>query len=71
MDLNIRKAVLKNLDNSSYDEIKDIILDSIKEGDEVTLPGLGVMFEVLWNSSNEDLRNNMVSTISSAVGKAT
>lgn len=54
MDINIRESIKDNFLDASIDEIKASIESSITEGDEVTLPGVGVFFELLWNSSNED-----------------
>ncbi len=54
MDINIRESIKDNFKDASTDEIKASIESSITEGDEVTLPGVGVFFELLWNSSNDD-----------------
>ena len=54
MDIDIRKSIRDNFSGASNDEIKASIESSISEGDEVTLPGIGVFFEVLWNSCNDD-----------------
>ncbi len=54
MDINIRESIKDNFKNASIDEIKASIESSIKEGDEVTLPGVGVFFELLWNSCSSD-----------------
>ena len=54
MDINIRESIKDNFKNASSDEIKASIESSIKEGDEVTLPGVGVFFELLWNSCSSD-----------------
>ena len=40
------------------------IVESISEKDEITLPGLGVFFEILWNNSNEELKENIINIIS-------
>ena len=40
--------------------IKRAIDESIKEQDEVTLPGMGVFFEILWNDSNEDEKKKIL-----------
>ena len=53
MNFDLRKAVIANLDDSNYDEIRETIIDAIESGEEKTLPGLGVMFEILWNGSND------------------
>ena len=63
MNFDLRKAVIANLDDSNYDEIRETIIDAIESGEEKTLPGLGVMFEILWNGSNESEKETMVSRI--------
>lgn len=63
MEINIRSHVLGNLENSGFDEIEATIKDSIQEGEDVTLPGLGVLFEVLWNSSDSSKKSEIVSLI--------
>lgn len=67
MNIDIRKYIKENFKNSSTEEIKESIVSSINENDEITLPGMGVFFEILWsNSSNENqdyilntLKNNL------------
>jgi len=54
LNIDIRQSIKDNFKDASIDEIKASIESSITEGDEVTLPGIGVFFELLWNSSNED-----------------
>ena len=62
MNLDIRSHIKKNFKNSYKEEIEKSIEASIKEQDEITLPGMGVLFEILWqNSSNhEEILNNLV-----------
>lgn len=64
MNFDLRQAVIANLDDSNYDEIRETIIDAIESGEEKTLPGLGVMFEILWNGSNDGEKENLVSRIS-------
>ena len=54
MDIDIRKSIKDNFKDASIDEIKASIESSIDEGDEVTLPGVGVFFELLWSNSSSD-----------------
>lgn len=63
MDINIRKHIINNFKDSDLNEIKEAIDVSISEKDEVTLPGLGVFFEILWNNSNEELKNTILDNI--------
>ena len=48
MDINIRESIKKNFKESNINEIRESIVSSIKDNDEITLPGLGVFFEILW-----------------------
>ena len=55
--IDIRRSIRDNFKGASSDEIKASIDSSIVEGDEVTLPGIGVFFELLWSNSNDDEKN--------------
>lgn len=63
MDLNIRKAVTENLNNSSYDEIKKTIVDAMNIPEEKVLPGLGVIFEIYWKNCDDMEKEKVVDTI--------
>ena len=39
------------------------IESSIKDKEDVTLPGLGVFFEVLWNNSDESSKDYILNTL--------
>jgi small acid-soluble spore protein I (minor) len=62
MDLDIRKAVLSNLQGSSADEVMATINDSIAKEEKV-LPGLGVLFEVFWRGASAEDKNFICNTI--------
>lgn len=64
MNIDIRKSIINNFKDSSKDEINDSISSSIKENDEITLPGLGVFFEILWKNSDEVEKQNILDIIS-------
>lgn len=57
MDIDIRKSIMDNFKGASCDEIKASIDSSINEGDEVTLPGIGVFFELLWKNSDDSQKD--------------
>lgn len=63
MNIDIRKSIKNNFKNSSKDEIIESIESSIKDNEEITLPGLGVFFEILWQHSNNELKENIINTI--------
>lgn len=64
-NINIRDYIKQNFKNSEIKEIKESIVSSISDKDEVTLPGLGVLFEILWENSNEDLKNTILEILNS------
>ena len=59
-NINIRNYIRENFKNSEINDIKDSIVSSINDKDEVTLPGLGVLFEILWENSNEEEQNKIL-----------
>jgi len=63
MKIQIRNYIKNNFKGLNETEIKNSITSAIKEGDEVSLPGLGVLFEVLWNSSDTELQNNILKNL--------
>lgn len=70
MDTSIRKYIVNNLNDCSKNDIKETILASVDSEDEVVLPGLGVLFEMIWSNSNEELKNNIIELIYENVKKA-
>ena len=63
MNIDIRKSIINNFKDSSLEEIKESIASSIEDSEDITLPGMGVFFEILWKNSNEEERNNILNTI--------
>ena len=50
MDIDIRSHIINNFKGDNKETLKSTIEDSIKDSDEITLPGEGVFFEIIWNS---------------------
>lgn len=63
MDIDIRKAVIANCSGNSPDEIEATIVDAIQGGEEKTLPGLGVFFELCWNEADESFKQTILTNI--------
>ena len=61
--INIRESIKSNFKELNESDIKHSIIESIKTNDEIILPGLGVFFEILWNNSNDEYRNYILSTL--------
>jgi len=60
LNFNIRGAIFHNLKKMSENELTTMIQDSIQQGDEKFLPGLGVLFEVVWNYSEPNQREQII-----------
>ena len=63
MEIDIRKNIINNFKNCDVKEIEDSIISSIKEREEITLPGLGVFFELLWENSDQELKEKIINNI--------
>ena len=63
MEIDIRKSIINNFKESNIDEIKQSIEESIDDKEEITLPGLGVFFEILWNNSDDIKKDYILQTL--------
>ena len=52
MNLNLRNAIRQNVTGNTQEQLQDTIVDAISNGEENMLPGLGVLFEVIWQNSS-------------------
>ncbi|WP_135554023.1 small acid-soluble spore protein SspI [Paenibacillus cymbidii] len=62
MNLNLRQAIIQRMQDKSTDELEQVIEDSLG-GDDRALPGLGVLFEIIWEHSDESAKKAMASTL--------
>ncbi|PTX55034.1 small acid-soluble spore protein I (minor) [Melghirimyces profundicolus] len=62
MNFPIRGAVYYNIQDMNPEELKNMVSDSI-QGEEKLLPGLGVVFEVIWQNSSPQERDRMIETL--------
>ena len=61
--INIRENIKSNFKELSMNDIENSIIESIKTNDEIILPGLGVFFEIVWNNSDIEHKNYILSII--------
>lgn len=59
--MEIKDYIIKNFEESTKEEIRETIVESVKSNDEVVLPGMGVLFEIVWK--NSDLQDKIVDII--------
>jgi len=62
-DIKIRDYIINNFKDDPEETIKNAIEESIEEGDEVTLPGMGVFFEIIWQESTDDEKQKILATL--------
>ncbi len=67
MNLNLRNAIVHNVAGNSQAELEDTIVDAIQNGEEKMLPGLGVLFEIIWKNSTEDEKKEMLTALESGL----
>ncbi|CAH0204880.1 MULTISPECIES: small acid-soluble spore protein SspI [Peribacillus] len=69
MNLNLRNAIIQNVSGNSQEQLEDTIVDAIQNGEEKMLPGLGVLFEVIWQNSSEQEKQEMITALESGLKK--
>ncbi|MED3622693.1 small acid-soluble spore protein SspI [Neobacillus thermocopriae] len=67
MNLNLRKAIIHNVSDNTQEQLKDTIVDAIQSGEEKMLPGLGVLFEIIWQNSSEQEKKEMLNNLESGL----
>lgn len=70
MDLNLRKAILSNIATNDQEQLETTIVDAIQNGEEKMLPGLGVLFELIWKQSDQDEKQEMIDALEQGVKSA-
>ncbi|MFC0522385.1 small acid-soluble spore protein SspI [Pontibacillus salicampi] len=70
MDLNLRNAILSNVSGNNTDQLKATIVEAIQSGEEKMLPGLGVLFELIWENADEAEKKEMLETLEQGVQQA-
>lgn len=63
MNVDIRSYIINNFKDDSIDDIRKSIDVSISSLEEDPLLGLGVMFELLWKGSNEELKADILNIL--------
>lgn len=67
--MSIRDHIINNFKGDDYHALKATIDESIASKDEITLPGLGVFFELVWESADQELKNNIIDLIKQRIQK--
>lgn len=71
MDMSIREHIINNFKGDDYEALKQAIDESVASQDEVTLPGLGVFLEIIWENADMELKNQLIEIIKNRVQEGT
>ncbi len=69
MDLDIRKNVISNFKGNTANEIIETIDTATTSKDELVLPGLGVLLELVWQNLNNAERTNFANILIEKINK--
>ena len=59
-NISIRKYIIDSFKDDNESEIKEAIDETVKEGLEEALPGLGVFMEIIWNNASHELKKELI-----------
>ena len=62
-DIDVRKYIINNFKDDNIEDIEKSITSSIESKSDDPLIGLGVLFEIMWNNSSNDLKDTILSNI--------
>lgn len=61
-NIDLRQAIINRVQDKSNTELNEVIEGSIGQ-DEMALPGLGVLFEMIWQQSDHAEHERMTSAL--------
>ena len=67
MNLDIRSHIVNNFKGDTKETLRNAIEESIQNNDEITLPGMGVFFELVWKKASEEMKEKILSDLEEAV----
>lgn len=62
-NIDVRKYIINNFKEDTIEDIEKSITTSIDSKSEDPLIGLGVLFELMWNNSNNELKESILTNI--------
>lgn len=66
-NIDIRNYIIENFKDDNAEKIRDSIETTISERDEDALIGLGVLFELLWNSLSQEEKDKNLENIRTSI----
>ena len=69
--MNIKEHIINNFKGDDYIALKEAIDESVTSSDEITLPGLGVFFSLVWEDADQELKNTLIEVIKKRIETTT
>ncbi|WP_168121106.1 small acid-soluble spore protein SspI [Paenibacillus sp. HB172176] len=60
--IDLRQAIINRVQDNNKKQLAEVIEESIGN-DERTLPGLGVLFEMIWKQSNKTTQTKLIDSL--------
>lgn len=67
--MDLRQAVMHKMEGHDHNSLREMIEGSV-DAQEAALPGLGVVFEILWKNVSEAKRERVVDLLEKALKSA-
>lgn len=67
MDISIKQHIINNFKEDDTSSIFEAIEESVKNDDEVTLPGLGVFMSLIWENSTKEEKDKLTKCVKKAL----
>ena len=67
MNIDIRAHIISNFKGESKKTIENSIEESIKENDELSLPGMGTLFEIIWKNADRNLKDSILNILKNSL----
>lgn len=67
MELDIRSHIINNFRGDDMNTLKAAIEESIENKDEITLPGMGVFFELVWQDSTDGMKDEILNLLKNRI----
>ena len=70
MNTDIRSHIINNFKEDDINTLRSAIEESIENKDEITLPGMGVFFELVWQDADEETKEKILKILETRVKRA-
>ncbi|HIS28640.1 MAG TPA: small acid-soluble spore protein SspI [Candidatus Avamphibacillus intestinigallinarum] len=67
MNFDIRQAIIDNISTNSNEHLESVVVDAMQTKEEKMLPGLGVLFELIWEHSDSENKQTMIDSLQNSL----